>query len=84
MIAEAGHIPGATVAGHDQLLRAVDDWPRHQANVTLCACPARCRAARDPASAGGRLSASRVTRRMTSELARFTPESSADPPADRA
>jgi rhodanese-related sulfurtransferase len=39
MIAETGPIPGATVAEHDQLRRAVGDWPKHQPIVTLCACP---------------------------------------------
>jgi membrane protein DedA with SNARE-associated domain/rhodanese-related sulfurtransferase len=39
MIAETGPIPGATVAEHDQLRRAVADWPKHQPIVTLCACP---------------------------------------------
>lgn len=39
MIAETGPVPGATAAEHDQLLRAVGDWPRHQPIVTMCACP---------------------------------------------
>ena len=39
MIAETGPIPGATVAEHDQLRRAVGDWPKHLPIVTLCACP---------------------------------------------
>jgi membrane protein DedA with SNARE-associated domain/rhodanese-related sulfurtransferase len=39
MIAETGPVPGAIVAEHDQLRRAVGDWPKHQPIVTLCACP---------------------------------------------
>ncbi len=39
MIAETGPVLGATVAEHDQLRRAVGDWPKHQPIVTLCACP---------------------------------------------
>lgn len=39
LIAEAGPIPGATVAEHDALHQAVGDWPRHHPIVTLCACP---------------------------------------------
>jgi rhodanese-related sulfurtransferase len=39
MIAKTGPIPGATLAAHDQLRRAVGDWPKHQPIVTLCACP---------------------------------------------
>lgn len=39
LIAEAGPIPGATVAEHDALQQAVGDWPRHAPIVTLCACP---------------------------------------------
>ncbi|RIX49667.1 MAG: hypothetical protein D3M94_01315 [Rhodocyclales bacterium GT-UBC] len=39
MIAEAGPIPGATVAEHDRLLEAVSDWPKTLPVVTLCACP---------------------------------------------
>ena len=39
MIAETGPIPGARVAEHDQLERAVGEWPKHQPIVTLCACP---------------------------------------------
>ena len=39
MIAETGPVAGATVAEHDQLRRAVGDWPKHQPIVTMCACP---------------------------------------------
>jgi membrane protein DedA with SNARE-associated domain/rhodanese-related sulfurtransferase len=39
MIAETGPVAGATVAEHDQLARAVGDWPKHHPIVTLCACP---------------------------------------------
>ena len=39
MIAETGPIPGAVVAEHDQLRKAVGDWPRDRPIVTLCACP---------------------------------------------
>lgn len=39
MIAETGPIPGAIVAEHGRLERAVGDWPKHQPIVTLCACP---------------------------------------------
>lgn len=39
MIAETGPIPGARPAQHDDLARAVGDWPRDQPIVTLCACP---------------------------------------------
>lgn len=39
LIAETGPIPGATVAEHDRLRRAVGDWPKHLPIVTLCACP---------------------------------------------
>lgn len=39
LIAETGPIPGATVAEHDQLRRAIGDWPKHRPIVTLCACP---------------------------------------------
>lgn len=39
MIAETGPVPGATVAEHDHLQRAVDGWPKNRPIVTLCACP---------------------------------------------
>lgn len=39
MIAETGAIAGAMVAAHDQLHKAVGDWPKDQPIVTLCACP---------------------------------------------
>jgi len=39
MIAATGPIAGARVAEHDQLQRAVGDWPRDRPIVTLCACP---------------------------------------------
>lgn len=39
MLAETGPIPGARFARHDDLARAVGDWPRDQPIVTLCACP---------------------------------------------
>ncbi len=39
MIAQSGPIPGATVAEHHELQRAVGDWPKHLPIVTLCACP---------------------------------------------
>ena len=39
LIAEAGPIPGAVVAEHDQLDLAVRDWPKGRPIVTLCACP---------------------------------------------
>ena len=39
MIAELGPIAGATIAQHDDLLAAVDAWPKSAPIVTLCACP---------------------------------------------
>jgi len=45
MIAETGPLPvpgtspGAIVAEHDALLKAVGNWPRDRLIVTLCACP---------------------------------------------
>lgn len=39
MIAETGHVPGARVAQHDDLARAVGEWPPNHPIVTLCACP---------------------------------------------
>jgi len=39
MVAETGHIPGATPAEYDRLAEAIGNWPRDQPIVTLCACP---------------------------------------------
>lgn len=39
MIAQTGPIPGAKVAEHDHLRKAVGDWPKNQPIVTMCACP---------------------------------------------
>jgi len=39
MVAETGHIPGATPAEYDRLSEAIGSWPRDQPIVTLCACP---------------------------------------------
>lgn len=39
LAAEAGPIPGARPATHEQLVESVRDWPLDQPVVTLCACP---------------------------------------------
>ena len=55
MIAETGPVPGAIVAEHDHLQRAVGGWPKNRPIVTLCACPedaGAIQAARDLLSHG--------------------------------
>ena len=39
MVAQTGHVAGATAAELDFLLDAVGNWPRERSIVTMCACP---------------------------------------------
>lgn len=39
IVAQTGHVAGATVAELDFLSDAVGDWPRERPIVTMCACP---------------------------------------------